>query len=271
MTSDTTTGRSRLDIGAISGQRGGRRSSSGPIYGGGGGGIGPLLRTALLIIVTVVILVLVAKNCTGGDTSARDLQNETEAALVVAGFADLGVSVDGSTATLSGEVASESARRNAIANAKIVPGIEDVIDNLTIAAVADPGIDSGQGNGGAEVDAALQTALNQLVQGAPIQFASGSAEISDESITVLNQIAEAINATSGSVIEIGGHTDSKGDPEQNKILSQDRADSVRTYLVERGVESTRITTQGYGADQPVADNETPEGQAANRRIEFSVR
>jgi OmpA-OmpF porin, OOP family len=70
-------------------------------------------------------------------------------------------------------------------------------------------------------------------------------------------------------IQISGHTDSTGDAQKNKDLSQRRADSVKKVLVEKyGADGARISTKGWGADQPVAPNETEEGRSVNRRVEI---
>jgi OOP family OmpA-OmpF porin len=68
--------------------------------------------------------------------------------------------------------------------------------------------------------------------------------------------------------EIGGHTDNTGTPEHNKVLSQQRADAVRTQLVSMGIDVGRLTTKGYGDTQPILDNAAFEGKANNRRVEF---
>ena len=67
---------------------------------------------------------------------------------------------------------------------------------------------------------------------------------------------------------MGGHTDSDGLPEENELLSQSRAEAVVTALVAQGVESERLDAVGFGDTQPIASNETGEGKARNRRIEF---
>lgn len=72
-------------------------------------------------------------------------------------------------------------------------------------------------------------------------------------------------------VEIAGHTDSVGVASYNKSLSQDRANAVRQYFVDGGVDPARITTKGYGEDQPTADNGTEEGRARNRRVEMRVK
>lgn len=74
----------------------------------------------------------------------------------------------------------------------------------------------------------------------------------------------------GARITIAGHTDDRGRPEVNLLLSQQRAEAVAARLIAAGVADARITAVGYGADRPVADNATAEGRAQNRRIEFVV-
>jgi OmpA-OmpF porin, OOP family len=72
------------------------------------------------------------------------------------------------------------------------------------------------------------------------------------------------------MFEVAGHTDSMGSDEYNLGLSQRRVDSVRTYLVQKGVDSSRMSARGYGESQPVADNGTAEGRAQNRRVELRI-
>jgi OOP family OmpA-OmpF porin len=69
-------------------------------------------------------------------------------------------------------------------------------------------------------------------------------------------------------IEIGGHTDADGHESSNLKLSQRRADTVKNYLVKKGVPASRMTAKGYGELHPVADNKSPEGKAKNRRVEL---
>ena len=103
---------------------------------------------------------------------------------------------------------------------------------------------------------------------AKVNFLSGSAELDPLSVASINQIAGVVArcvADGGLQGEIGGHTDSTGDVETNTALSVARADVVREALVARGVDATGLTAVGYGPSQPIADNETDEGRAANRR------
>jgi len=103
-----------------------------------------------------------------------------------------------------------------------------------------------------------------------VSFRLGSAELTPGSITVLAEVAASLRAWPDKKIEIRGHTDSSGDAEMNRELSQRRALSVRDSLVQMGIAPGRITAVGYGEDFPIADNGTREGRAANRRVEVHV-
>ncbi len=103
-----------------------------------------------------------------------------------------------------------------------------------------------------------------------INFQTGSARILPNSYAVLDEAVKVLNEYKSLRIRIDGHTDNVGTPELNKKLSQDRADSVKAYLVSKGVDASRLETAGYGDTRPIEDNKTPKGRAANRRIEFSV-
>lgn len=101
-------------------------------------------------------------------------------------------------------------------------------------------------------------------------FDSGKYALKPESYPELNRLAEAFKLYPNLVIEISGHTDSQGSASSNKTLSQNRANSVVDYLVSIGVEKTHLVAQGYGEEQPVADNKTKEGRALNRRVEAKI-
>jgi outer membrane protein OmpA-like peptidoglycan-associated protein len=101
-----------------------------------------------------------------------------------------------------------------------------------------------------------------------VNFKSGSAELTPESTAVLDEVADSLKAWPEVRVEVGGYTDSSGPAELNRDLSQQRAGSVRQYLIDQGVEASRVTAVGYGEDRPIADNSTREGRAANRRVEL---
>lgn len=88
----------------------------------------------------------------------------------------------------------------------------------------------------------------------------------------LNDVADALTKQDkDSTIVVEGHTDSQGKDAMNQELSQKRAESVRTYLVSRGIAADRITAQGFGPSRSIADNASPEGRANNRRVEIVVK
>lgn len=100
-----------------------------------------------------------------------------------------------------------------------------------------------------------------------VLFESGRATIQAESYPRLDRLVEYLSHHSGTRIRIAGHTDNVGNPRVNEALSEQRAQAVRDYLIEHGIESTRIEAVGYGDQQPIASNDTQEGRQQNRRIE----
>ena len=112
------------------------------------------------------------------------------------------------------------------------------------------------------IDAALKNRI--------IEFESGSSVLATSGIQILDEMVSALNKVSGKKIRIIGHTDSSGDTNKNLILSQQRAESVKAYLIAKNIPVHLLTTKGSGSSKPVADNATAEGRKKNRRIEFEV-
>lgn len=104
-----------------------------------------------------------------------------------------------------------------------------------------------------------------------ILFATNSSAVSAASKSALRNLATSLNANPDTDIKIVGHTDSTGKVDYNQTLSEKRAKSVYDYLMEdQGISSTRMTFEGKGIHEPVADNATPEGRAKNRRVEILI-
>jgi outer membrane protein OmpA-like peptidoglycan-associated protein len=91
-----------------------------------------------------------------------------------------------------------------------------------------------------------------------------------ESFTVLDDVAASLAEQPRVRIRIEGHTDSRGSPPENVILSQQRAIAIMNYLIAAGVDPTRLEYEGLGASRPIASNDTEAGRQANRRVEFRV-
>ncbi|MBC7549282.1 MAG: OmpA family protein [Polaromonas sp.] len=120
--------------------------------------------------------------------------------------------------------------------------------------------------------AVTQTPDNRLKLDIPsdVSFDTGRSAIKPNFGPILNQFATSLNQNAVTTISIVGHTDSTGSDSINNPLSVDRAEAARDYLVSRGVARNRILTDGRGAREPIADNNTQQGRDKNRRVEIYV-
>lgn len=104
-----------------------------------------------------------------------------------------------------------------------------------------------------------------------IGFPHGKAEIEPRSMDLLDAVAKILLSTTAiTKLTIEGHTDRTGDPAGNQPLSEERALAVKKYLESKGVDPARLESRGFGSSQPVDTNDTEEGRAKNRRVEFKV-
>jgi len=103
-----------------------------------------------------------------------------------------------------------------------------------------------------------------------VLFATGKSALLPIAQEKLSEVAKALNDQGFKSLLVEGHTDSQGSADKNMVLSQERAESVRTYLISQGIPSDKIKAQGIGSSRPVADNSTAEGRANNRRVEIVV-
>ena len=101
-----------------------------------------------------------------------------------------------------------------------------------------------------------------------ITFETGKADITPESEVVLQSALKTMQTYSDIIVEISGHTDDVGSASSNQSLSQRRADSVRFWLISKGIQPDRIISKGYGEEFPRVPNTSPENKRMNRRIEF---
>ena len=101
-------------------------------------------------------------------------------------------------------------------------------------------------------------------------FETNKYNLKPESKVGLNKLMAFLKANPGVKIEIGGHTDNTGSRELNNALSNNRAKAVYTYLVEKGIDATRLSSKGYADTEPIASNDSVRGRAKNRRTEFKI-
>jgi OOP family OmpA-OmpF porin len=124
----------------------------------------------------------------------------------------------------------------------------------------------------APVDASVcQQLFSELLAKGTIRFESGRSNLDLDSAGLLDHLTEVALRCPTTNIEVAGHTDTDGDNAANQVLSEKRAQAVVEYLVKAGLPASRFTAIGYGSIQPVAVNDTDEGKARNRRIEFVVK
>lgn len=208
---------------------------------------------------------------------------------------------DGKKVTLTGEVATDAEKQRLVDSATASYGAGNVIDQLTVkaglaalAGVTLTGIVPSDADKASRGDAAVKafapaTVDNQLVVQAPaalapavatekapdcgkamqlqVSFATGSAAITPQGKRYLDNV---VNCVSGPM-QVSGHTDNAGSAALNAKLSAARANSVKAYLVGKGVKAELLSTKGFGATKPVADNRSAAGRAKNRRIELTAK
>ena len=104
-----------------------------------------------------------------------------------------------------------------------------------------------------------------------LQFESNSSSLTEPSKIALNEVAALLTKYDEVQVQVQAHSDNTGSASYNKKLSQKRAESVVQYLVDKNIEISRLEPVGYGEEQPIANNNSPEGRAKNRRVEFVLK
>lgn len=132
-----------------------------------------------------------------------------------------------------------------------------------------PTIAGVKGNKGCpEINDEVREVLKEALEG--VQFRSGSDVLLASSYTKLDKVVSVMKDNSSFKLRISGYTDNTGNEQANLALSQKRAHAAEKYLVDRGVAAGRVTAEGYGIANPIADNNTQEGRAKNRRVQFEI-
>lgn len=162
------------------------------------------------------------------------------------------LAVEGTTVNIRGEVHNEAVRQS-IAS--------DFANSLNPSYVIKNGL---------RVTASTQAELDKTLANRVIEFELGSALLTESGKLILDEMIEVLKKVASKKVEVIGHTDNQGGQEFNLALSRSRADTVKIYLVAKGIPSELVTTSGMGADQPITTNATNEGRRRNRRIEFRI-
>ena len=171
------------------------------------------------------------------------------------GFGPVDIAVTKTAVTVSGRVPTAAAG-NALLEGVADASGRKVTDKLEI-------VREGAG-------AVLQKNIDDAVNGRSIAFETGSAAITKAGQTVLVALVKPLKGAGTQTVVIGGYTDNVGDAKANLRLSKARANSVKVFLVKRGVNAKRLIVKGNGEAKPIAPNSTEAGRRKNRRIEFTV-
>lgn len=123
---------------------------------------------------------------------------------------------------------------------------------------------------GSGIDVVREGDNLRLVMPANITFATGQSSITSSFHTTLNDVAKVLSKYEKTLLSIEGHTDSVGSESSNQTLSEQRANSVKYYLVNQSIMDTRLRTIGFGESRSVASNDTKEKRALNRRVEIQI-
>lgn len=173
-----------------------------------------------------------------------------------------------------------------VAGAAVGAGVGKLFGNVAVGAIAGAAVG---GTTGAligkkmdkqaqelEVQLGQQAAVERVGEGIKVTFESGilfqtgKADLSESSKDALIKFAKTLNDYPDTDVMIYGHTDNTGSDAINQPLSENRAAAVKDFLVSKGVDTKRITTQGLGSKSPVASNDTDEGRQQNRRVEIAI-
>jgi OOP family OmpA-OmpF porin len=171
------------------------------------------------------------------------------------------VNADQQIVQMTGEYENRQARREA------TDKIDDVVAQMTFAFVNSLTIPEAPAFTPEQV-VELQENLDDLIEGKVVEFELNSDVLTAVGKALLDEILDALEKFPNVPIEIAGHTDNQGTPEDNLDLSERRAHAALDYLVAHGQDPDRFVVVGYGEEQPIASNDTAEGRARNRRIEF---
>lgn len=226
----------------------------------------PLIAAAVL----VPLLLTALATCTGvgeRESVESDLKARSQQALEAAGISGASVDFNGRDGTISGISADQQdAAQKAV----------EEVEGVRVAEVSGAGSgDDGKGSDGEAAGeptdkAALQKEIDALVAKRAINFETPGAELTPAGDATVQEIAALLKDAPDVQVSVEGHVAGRKNSTTGQRVSEERADAVKDRLVELGVPADAISTKGFGATKPLQDNNSPEGQAANRRVEIKV-
>jgi outer membrane protein OmpA-like peptidoglycan-associated protein len=211
------------------------------------------MKTTALV---VAVLAAVAAGCQNNPYRGENARTATGATIGAGAGAVLGAGVSGSS----------DRGKGALIGAAVGATVGGLIGRQMDRQEADLRRDM-QGTG---VDVVRDGDTIRLNAPDSITFDTNRADVKPQFGPVLDRIAASIGQYPNTVVRVEGHTDSTGSAAYNQTLSENRARSVASYLIQRGISPARITTLGYGFSRPIADNATRYGRAQNRRVEVLI-
>ena len=245
-------------------------------FGKPGNGFPSSLFTKRNVLIALIVFSFLIIFAIGRSSNSEKIEEEqglaatVQESMVRSGLSSVQIKIIDSTVVLEGTIATQELKEAATRVAQAQTGVISVENMLEVPVIVNQVTTTTAPNlPASQKDLLLQTRLSAAGASSGIQFESGGDVLTLESIPTLERLAFFLNNEKEINVQILGHTDSDEKcPGDNLILSQRRAEAVRAQLLARGIEAERLISTGMGHTDPIADNLSKAGKAANRRIEF---
>ena len=245
-------------------------------FGKPGNGFPSSLFTKRNVLIALIVFSFLIIFAIGRSSNSEKIEEEqglaatVQESMVRSGLSSVQIKIIDSTVVLEGTIATQELKEAATRVAQAQTGVISVENMLEVPVIFNQVTTTTAPNlPASQKDLLLQTRLSAAGASSGIQFESGGDVLTLESIPTLERLAYFLNNEKEINVQILGHTDSDEKcPGDNLILSQRRAEAVRAQLLARGIEAERLISTGMGHTDPIADNLSKAGKAANRRIEF---
>lgn len=209
--------------------------------------------TKLLSLLPAIAFPVLCINCltNNGPLIQAGVRGFAETAVKAAGLNEIRVLADGRDVTLQGYVESDVAKAKAETAARLAAGVRSVNNELVVV-----------------TQSAVQSKLNEILLRKKIEFETAKDVLLPSSVPVLEEALGVLRQAPNLKVAIGGHTDNAGKAEDNQKLSERRAKAVADWFAAKGIGRERLSSAGFGSSKPIANNNTGQGKATNRRVEI---